>query len=89
MKYTVEYTKQAVKELEKLDKYTRKIILLWIDKNLQDTEDPRIHGKALTADRAGQWRYRVGDYRIIAKIEDDKLVILVITIGHRREIYYK
>lgn len=87
MKYTVEYTKQAVKELEKLDKYTRKIILLWIDKNLQDTEDPRIHGKALTADRAGQWRYRVGDYRIIAKIEDDKLVILVITIGHRREIY--
>ena len=89
MKYTVEYTKQAVKELEKLDKYTRKIILLWIDKNLQDTEDPRIHGKALTADRAGQWRYRVGDYRIIAKIEDDKLVILVITIGHRREIYDK
>ena len=87
MKYTVEYTKQAVKELEKLDKYTRKIILLWIDKNLQDTEDPRIHGKALTADRVGQWRYRVGDYRIIAKIEDDKLVILVITIGHRREIY--
>lgn len=89
MKYTVEYTKQAVKELEKLDKYTRKIILLWIDKNLQDTEDPRIHGKALTADRAGQWRYRVGDYRIIAKIEDDKLVILVITIGHRKEIYDK
>lgn len=87
MKYTVEYTKQAVKELEKLDKYTRKIILLWIDKNLQGTEDPRIHGKALTADRVGQWRYRVGDYRIIAKIEDDKLVILVITIGHRREIY--
>ena len=89
MKYTVEYTKQAVKELEKLDKYTRKIILLWIDKNLEGTEDPRVHGKALTANRVGQWRYRVGDYRIIAKIEDDRLVILVITIGHRREIYDK
>ena len=89
MKYTVEYTKQAVKELEKLDKYTRKIILLWIDKNLEGTEDPRVHGKALTANRVGQWRYRVGDYRIIAKIEDDRLVILVITIGHRRDIYDK
>lgn len=89
MKYTVEYTKQAVKELEKLDKYTRKIILLWIDKNLEGTEDPRVHGKALTTNRVGQWRYRVGDYRIIAKIEDDRLVILVITIGHRRDIYDK
>ena len=87
MKYHVEFTESARKELKKLDQYTQKIILLWLNKYLEGCEDPRIHGKPLTADRVGQWRYRIGDYRIIAKIEDDKLIILVIAIGHRREIY--
>ena len=87
MTFRVEFTESARKELYKLDKYTQKIILLWLKKNLDGCEDPRIHGKALSADRAGQWRYRIGDYRVIAKIEDDKLIILVITIGHRREVY--
>lgn len=87
MKYKVDYLPRAVKALEKLDKFTRRIILDWIEKNLVDCENPRIHGKPLTADRVGQWRYRIGDYRVIAKIEDDRLIILVIAIGHRREIY--
>lgn len=87
MKYKVEYLPQVYKTLEKMDKFTKRIIIEWIEKNLVDCENPRQHGKALTADRVGQWRYRVGDYRIIAKIEDDRLVILVITIGHRREVY--
>ena len=86
MKYKVEYLPSVVKKLQKLDKYTQRILLEWIEKNLVDCENPRIHGKALTANRVDQWRYRVGDYRIIAKIEDDKLVILVIAIGHRRDI---
>ena len=89
MKYDVEYLPRVVKELEKMDKYTKRIILGWIEKNLVGCEDPRAHGKPLVANRLGQWRYRVGDYRIIAKIEDNKLVILVIAIGHRREIYGK
>ena len=54
------------KTLEKLDKFTKRIIIEWIEKNLVDTENPRAHGKPLTANRTGQWRYRVGDYRIIA-----------------------
>jgi len=87
MRYTVEYTKKAVKDLKKLDKYTRALILSWIEKQLVGCEDPRVHGKALTANRSGQWRYRVGDYRIIANIQDEKIIILVLEIGHRRDIY--
>lgn len=87
MSFRVELTESAKKQLKKLDKYTQKIILLWLDKNLSGCDNPRVHGKPLSANRMGQWRYRVGDYRIIAKIEDDKLIILVIAIGHRREIY--
>lgn len=86
-KYTVEYTASAIKELKKLDKYTRKLIYAWIDKNLQGCENPRVHGKALTANRAGQWRYRVGDYRLIAEIEDENITILVLNVGHRRDVY--
>lgn len=87
MSYSVQYSKQAIKELKKLDKFTRQMIYSWIDKNLSDCEDPRQHGKALTANRKGQWRYRIGDYRLICDIQDDKLVILALTVGHRREIY--
>lgn len=87
MKYTVEYTKQAVKDLKKLDRPTAALILGWIEKNLVDCDNPRIHGKGLAANRSGQWRYRVGDYRILADIQDDKIVILVLGVGHRREIY--
>ena len=87
MKYKVEYLPRVFKTLEKMDKFTKRMLLEWIEKKLVDCEDPRQFGKPLAANRAGQWRYRVGDYRIIAKIEDDKLIILVISIGHRREIY--
>ena len=87
MKYSVEYTPRAVKELKKLDKQTRALIFGWIDNNLVDCENPRQHGKGLTANRSGQWRYRIGDYRLIAEIHDDKVVILVLTVGHRREVY--
>ena len=87
MKYSVEYTPRAVKELKKLDKQTRALIFGWIEKNLVDCENPRQHGKGLTANRSGQWRYRIGDYRLIAEIHDDKVVILVLTVGHRRGVY--
>ena len=85
--YKVEYTERAMKELQKLDKYTRQMIFSWIDKYLSECENPSAHGKALTANRKGQWRYRVGDYRIIAELQDDKIVILVLTVGHRSNIY--
>ena len=87
MTYKVEYTEQAIKKLKKIDKHTQFFILAWIEKNLVDCENPRQHCKGLTANRSGEWRYRVGDYRIIAEIEDEKVIILVLTVGHRREVY--
>lgn len=87
MKYTVTFTKEALEQLKKMDKASAALILGWIRKNLEGCDNPRIHGKGLTANRSGQWRYRVGDYRIIAEIYDDKVVILVLNIGHRRDVY--
>lgn len=87
MTYHVELTEQARKALKKMDQQTAKMLTAWIRKNLEGCTDPRQHGKGLTANRSGQWRYRVGDYRIIADIQDDKIVILIFTIGHRREVY--
>jgi mRNA interferase RelE/StbE len=87
MKYSVETTARFDKDFKKLDRYTQRMIKNWIDKNLVETENPRQHGKGLTANRSGQWRYRIGDYRLICQIEDDKLVILALSVGHRREVY--
>ena len=86
-KYNVELTERFKKEFRKLDKYTQKMLRAWIDKNLVDCEDPRQHGKGLSANLSGQWRYRIGDYRLICQINDDKLIILALTVGHRRDIY--
>lgn len=85
--YSVDYTEQAIKELKKIDRHTRKLILAWIGKNLEGSIDPRQYGKGLSANRSGEWRYRVGDYRIIAEIEDEKITILILTVGHRSDIY--
>lgn len=87
MSYRIETTERFDKEFKKLDKYTQRMIKSWIDKNLADTDDPRRHGKGLTANRSGQWRYRIGDYRLICQIDDGKLVILALCVGHRREVY--
>lgn len=87
MTYSVEYSKGAFKDLKKMDTQTRKLILSWIEKNLVNCSDPRVHGKSLRGNRQDEWRYRVGDYRILANIHDDKILIFVLKIGHRREVY--
>lgn len=87
MKWRIETTKVFDKEFKKLDHYTQLIIKGWITKNLMETDNPRSYGKALTGNLAGLWRYRIGDYRLIAKIKDDKFTIFTISIGHRRDIY--
>ena len=87
MIYEISTTEKFDKALKKLDRQTQRIIKAWIEKNLINCENPRIHGKALTSNRSGQWRYRVGDYRILAEIHDNKLVLILVDVGHRREIY--
>ncbi|EAC6483444.1 type II toxin-antitoxin system RelE/ParE family toxin, partial [Listeria monocytogenes] len=66
-----------------------KLILSWIEKHIEGTDDPRQHGKSLVGNRSGQWRYRVGDYRLIAEIQDNEVIVLILNIGHRRDIYDK
>lgn len=85
--YKVVFSKDALKQLKKLDKSVAALIVGWIRKNLENCSDPRSHGKGLTVDRSGQWRYRAGDYRILADINDTEITILVISIGHRRDVY--
>ena len=84
-RYNVELSDRFIREFRKLDKYIQKIIRAWIDKNLIDCENPGAHGKGLTANRSGKWRYRIGDYRLICSIIDDTLVILTLAVGHSRE----
>ena len=87
MKYKVEYTKTAMKQLKKMDRKIAAFILSFIEEKLVDCENPRLHGKALQANLNDKWRYRVGDYRILAKIEDNAVIITIVEVGHRREIY--
>ena len=87
MRYEVETTARFDREFRKLDGYTQRMIKAWIEKNLVGCDNPRQHGKGLTANRSGQWRYRIGDYRLICEIKDNELIILTLSIGHRREVY--
>lgn len=87
MTYSIETTKRFDKEFKKLDRYTMKMIKSWIEKNLVNCENPRAHGKGLSSNRSGQWRYRIGDYRLICEIQDSKLIILALSIVHRSEIH--
>lgn len=88
MIYHVEFTKAALRDLKKLDRHTAAMITGWIRKNLEGCTNPRQHGKGLTANRSGQWRYRVGDYRLLADIQDNRIVILILNVGHRSEVYH-
>ncbi len=87
MRYKVIFTKKALKQLKKMDKHNSALILGWIEKNINNSENPRLQGKALVADKSDQWKYRIGNYRVLCEIQDEKIVILVLEIGHRKEIY--
>lgn len=87
--YSVVLTKKFEKQLSKLDVFNANIMLKWIDINIDQIENPIQKGKALHGNYDGLWRYRVGDYRIICKIEDQELLVLALELGHSREKYKK
>lgn len=87
MKYKLEISSKAKKDLKKIDKYNLKLISSWIDRNINNTENPREHGKALSENLKNFWSYRIGRYRVICEIKDNELLIIAVTIGHRREVY--
>lgn len=85
--WRVEFVADAARDLRKLGPRAERPILQYLRQRIATTEDPRRFGRALTHDLKELWRYRVGDYRIVAAIEDDRFVVLVVTVGHRREVY--
>ncbi len=87
MAWSVELTQAAKRHLRKLDRQTQSRILDYLEDEIVVLEDPRSRGKALVGNKQGLWRYRVGDYRIICSIEDHRLVIVVLELGHRKDIY--
>lgn len=87
MKYNFIARPGFKKQFKKLDRYTQQIIKNWITKNIIECENPRDKGKPLVGNYKGQWRYRIGDYRLICQIKDDELIILALSVGHRKDIY--
>lgn len=86
MSYRLMYTEGSIKQLKKLDQYTQRLITSYLH-NLEKLEEPRSKGKALSSNLKGFWRYRIGDYRVLCEIDDDKIIILVVDVGHRKDIY--
>ncbi len=87
MIWKIEFDSDVEKDLRKLGHTAQKKILTYLKDKLMLAEDPRRLGKPLSGEFSGLWRYRVGDYRILAQIEDDALIILVIHVGHRKNVY--
>jgi mRNA interferase RelE/StbE len=85
--WRVEFDRDAARDLRKLDMPGQRRILRYLRERIATDEDPRRFGHALTGDLKGLWRYRVRDYRIVASIADERFVVLVVTVGHRREVY--
>ena len=83
----VEFDTAALRELRKMSAGPRQAILRYLRHRIETADDPRRFGKALTGTMSGLWRYRVSDYRIVCRIEDSKVVVLVLKVGHRSEIY--
>jgi mRNA interferase RelE/StbE len=88
MAWTIELSSLARKNLDQLDPQIARRILAFLNERIARLDDPRGIGEALTGARLGEfWKYRVGDYRVISRIEDDRVKILVVRIGHRRQVY--
>lgn len=87
MAWTVEVSDVAERQLRKLDRQDQKRILDLLDDRIEGCKNPRHFGEPLKGDRAGFWRYRIGHFRALCDIQDEHVVVLVLTIGHRREVY--
>lgn len=82
----VEYSESALKQLKKLDGQFQRAIIQEMN-DIATLDNPRQRGKALKANLSGLWRYRVGDYRVICDIQDAKILITVLRVGHRKNVY--
>jgi mRNA interferase RelE/StbE len=85
--WEIEFVPAAAKEIKKLGKVEAARILATIENRIAALDDPRSVGSALTGEFGGLWRWRIGDYRVIARIEDERITILIVRVAHRREVY--
>jgi mRNA interferase RelE/StbE len=86
--WAIEFTKDAQRQLRKLDRQTAARILAFLETRIAPSDNPRAIGAALQGETYGEfWKYRVGDYRIIARIEDARFVVLVVKVGDRKDVY--
>ena len=86
-RWRIEVTHTAEKQIQKLDRTAQKSIVQFLRERPQTEENPRQFGKPLHGDRGGLWRYRVGDYRLICDIQDERITVLVLRVGHRKDVY--
>ena len=89
MIYEVRYDELALKQLKKMDRATKELIISYIEKNLVGTKNPRLKGKPLVRNLVDLWRYRVENYRIIAEINGNEITIFILEVEHRSKIYKK
>ena len=88
MAWTIKYAESAVRQLKKLDRSVAIKIVDYLDERVAFLEDPRLVGKKLSGPRLGNyWRYRIGDVRVICDVQDLQLIVLVLELGHRKEVY--
>ena len=87
MSYKINFSETSLKQLRELDTTSRKRVLTYINEVLSKIENPRILGKALTGELKGLWRYIIGNFRIVCQIHDNKLLVLILKIAHRKEVY--
>jgi mRNA interferase RelE/StbE len=85
--WTANFDPRALKELERLDRTAQRRIVKFMQERILRGADPRDLGKAMTGDKAGLWRYRLGDYRLICHIDDESELVLVLRVAHRKEAY--
>ena len=85
--YTFSTDENFEREFKKLDKTVRVMITQWIKKHLMDCDNPRAFGKALVGNLKGYWRYRIGNYRLLAIIKDDELITVAVETEHRKSVY--
>ena len=87
MAWTIEFLPEVEKDLGKIGKAEAKRIIATLENRVAKLDDPRQLGSALSGDLGGYWRWRIGDYRVVARIKDERVTILVVRVGHRREVY--
>lgn len=86
-RWAVEISRTAEKQIQKLDRKAQKSIIKFLRERVEPADNPRQWGKPLRGEKYGLWRYRVGDYRLICDIQDEKIMVLVLVVGHRKDVY--